>query len=283
MPVKKKAVKSVKKEMPEKSSVSVPAETESLAESETMEDGEMKTEAPQGGNMPAGSGSAPVRVEVEVEPENQGQVAPVSPTTASAMPESTAVAQDANANNQPAQNQSSVGPDFSPAPGGVELSSGSGGWKKFFLIVLVLIIVGAVVVGGVLIYQRSVRTPKAMPSATPEAMATPTAAPEASAAANLKKGDLNIEVLNGTTTAGYAAKAKEYLQGLGYTNVAVGNADTSDFTTTEIAIKDDKKDYLPLLTADLSKDYALDNTTKSLDASSKYDVVITLGSEKAAQ
>ncbi|MBI4157744.1 LytR C-terminal domain-containing protein, partial [Candidatus Woesebacteria bacterium] len=79
--------------------------------------------------------------------------------------------------------------------------------------------------------------------------------------------------------AGVAASAKEYLEGLGYKDVGVGNASSSDFTETEISIKDTKKDYLETLKSDLSKKYAVSAEAETLSSSSEFDTTVTIGSK----
>jgi len=64
---------------------------------------------------------------------------------------------------------------------------------------------------------------------------------------------------------------------LGYKDIAVGNADSFDFEKTEISIKEGKKDYLDILTNDLSDGYRVLEETKTLDEESEFDAVITIG------
>lgn len=105
----------------------------------------------------------------------------------------------------------------------------------------------------------------------------PTTAPTATTAVQLNRKDLNLQVLNGSGVAGMASKAKDYLTGLGYTAIATGNA-PSNVTQTQIAVKSSKSAYLPMLTKDLTGgSYTVSSQTGSLDASSQYDAVITLG------
>lgn len=102
--------------------------------------------------------------------------------------------------------------------------------------------------------------------------------PSATPVGEIKRSDLKVQVLNGSGVAGAAAEAKTFLEGLGYVDVAAGNAD-GDFARTEIEIKEDKSSASKILKQDLESDYTLSDTIGTLDSSSDYDVVITLGSE----
>lgn len=106
---------------------------------------------------------------------------------------------------------------------------------------------------------------------------TPTPQPSP-AAADIKRADLKLQVLNGSGVAGAAAKAKTFLEGLGYVDVVTGNAD-GDFAQTEVDIKSAKKSAERMLKKDLGEKYALADTIGELDETSDYDVVITLGVE----
>ncbi|AKM82883.1 hypothetical protein A2422_02835 [Candidatus Woesebacteria bacterium RIFOXYC1_FULL_31_51] len=148
-----------------------------------------------------------------------------------------------------------------------------------WIIIPTALLVGALV-GGLITYFSGVSklnkensTPTPISSGTSITEPSPTA----SSAGTLKRDTLKIQVLNGSGVSGAAGKAKTYLEGLGYKNVDTGNASASDFTETEISIKDAKKEFINLLTTDLSKNYQVAKETKTLVVTSSFDVVITLG------
>lgn len=142
----------------------------------------------------------------------------------------------------------------------------------FWILIIVFTVLGAVA-GGAGIYLQTRSSSSAHPAPSPETTATPTPTPQ------LNRKDLQIQVLNGSGVTGQAKIAQDYLTGLGYTVVAIGNADTSDFPTTVVAIKDAKKGYFSQLKQDLASKYAVADNPDSLAADSKYDAVITLGKE----
>lgn len=148
-----------------------------------------------------------------------------------------------------------------------------------WIIIPTALLVGALV-GGFITYfsgvsklnkENSTPTPISSDSATTEPSST------ASSAGTLKKDTLKIQILNGSGVSGAAGKAKTYLEGLGYKSIDTGNASASDFTETEISIKEAKKEFTSLLTTDLSKNYQVAKAIKTLVTTSRYDVVITLG------
>lgn len=148
-----------------------------------------------------------------------------------------------------------------------------------WIIVPTALLVGALV-GGLITYFSGVsKMNVVVESPTPVSTVLPslTPVPSSSPSSALKRETLKVQVLNGSGVSGLANKAKTYLEGLGYKDVATGNASSSDYTETEIQIKDTKKEFLETITTDLSKNYTLKKDTKALSASSKYDIIITLG------
>lgn len=152
--------------------------------------------------------------------------------------------------------------------------------KLLWIVIPTTLLVGALA-GGIITYFSGVSKidtvgePTPVATISPDVEETSTPEPEAS----LKREDLKVQVLNGSGVAGAAGKVQSFLQDLGYVEVAVGNASSSDFTATEISIKKDKNDYLDMLIDDLSDSYTVDEDTATLSATSTYDVVVTLGSK----
>ncbi len=114
-------------------------------------------------------------------------------------------------------------------------------------------------------------TVKPTPLTMPTVSVTPTPV--------LVKSSLKIEVLNGSGGKGVAAIARDLLTGDGYKSISVGNAQTTDFTQTEIAIKVSKAAYLDGLKKDLSAKYSVSDSTTDLEDSNPFDVIVTIGSK----
>jgi hypothetical protein len=148
-----------------------------------------------------------------------------------------------------------------------------------WIIIPTALLIGGLV-GGLITYFSGLSklnadnpTPSPIPTQTPIVEPTPTATP----VSTFKKDELKIQVLNGSGVSGAAGKAKTLLETAGYKNVDTGNASMSDLSQTEIAIKSDKKDYLDTVIKDIAKSYSAIEATKPLAASSKFDIVITIG------
>lgn len=92
-----------------------------------------------------------------------------------------------------------------------------------------------------------------------------------------KKKTLSISVKNGSGVTGAAAKASDFLKGLGYNVISTGNADTQDYQNTKIQVKKDKSEFLNLLKADLSKNYTIGETSSDLPETSPEDTLIIIG------
>jgi hypothetical protein len=121
-------------------------------------------------------------------------------------------------------------------------------------------------------FQKSGEEKKAETSPTPE----PTEEPEPSPA--IKRADIKVKILNGSGVKGKASEIKETLQDAGYTDVITGNADNFDYETSEIQVKDDKKDAFTLLKEDL-KDFATIKKAGTLDKEDTADAVFIIGAD----
>lgn len=138
---------------------------------------------------------------------------------------------------------------------------------------------------GYLIWGRapsavSIKTVPAVnvsPTLVPKVTVVPSPATVTATPGSLSKAVLKIEVLNGTGGKGVAAAAKELLTTAGYPNVTAGNAETEDYTQTEISIKNSKNAYLDGLKKDLAGKYTIAGKVTVLAESNKYDVIITIG------
>lgn len=106
--------------------------------------------------------------------------------------------------------------------------------------VIVLTVVGAFIFNKKLIKGETVES---SPSPSP----TPTQTPKPA----LNRADWSFEVLNGTGVTGAAKKIADKLKELGYQVIKTGNADKSDYEKTEILVKDDLKEKIDLVIADL--------------------------------
>jgi hypothetical protein len=142
----------------------------------------------------------------------------------------------------------------------------------FILLIIFVFLLGAAFGAGLALYQNRI-FPQKQPASEPTVTETPTPTPTPI----LERKDLNLEVLNGAGVAGTAAKAKAFLEEKGYVVADTGNADSYDFSQTTISIKDSKKEYLMLLTDDLSESYTVASDSSTLSEDSEFDAVVTIG------
>jgi len=111
-------------------------------------------------------------------------------------------------------------------------------------------------------------------TATPSPTATPIPTPTI----EVKKEEIKIKVLNGSGIAGKAAKVRDILKQLGYSQIVIGNADNFDYKITEINTKKDKKYLGDQLKKELSQ-YSSSFKQSDLDEKETADVVIIIGTD----
>ena len=163
-------------------------------------------------------------------------------------------------------------PVLTPASEIREKSDRSWTWM---LLAFVLGMVAGGVGGFVLAKIQNSRTKSDQPVV--EKVVTSTPSPSSAAVVPADRADLKVQILNGSGVKGEAAKAKEYLEGLGYKDVKVGNADT-DAGLTVVEFKKSAAKYVDTLTNDLSKKYKL-GPNVNLNEDAEFDVIVTLGAE----
>jgi hypothetical protein len=115
--------------------------------------------------------------------------------------------------------------------------------------------------------------PKDMaPTPTPESAITPTSTPSANT--DLDRSNLSIVILNGSGVSGAAKKLSDALTKLGYEIESTGNADSSDYDSTEIEISNAKKNFLNILKEDLENDYTVGDTTTTYTGEGDAQIII---------
>ena len=119
------------------------------------------------------------------------------------------------------------------------------------------------------------------PTSTPTSSPTPTTAKKSTSStsdtSSLDRASINLAVKNGSGVTGAAKEASDYLSGLGYNVVSVGNADTEDFTNVTVQIKSSWSEFLPLLKKDLGEKYTVGTTSSDLDTASTEDALVIIG------
>lgn len=146
------------------------------------------------------------------------------------------------------------------------------------------IIILAVVLAGLafVLYQRSqlppVTTGEETVEASPvvmESTPTPTPAPET----GLERGEITVEVLNGSGVTGAAGVFAEKLENLGYEIGEVGNATATD--QNELYVQEELEEELSVLYNDLKDELGIGEVTGYLE-DSEATARVVLGAEEEA-
>jgi len=193
---------------------------------------------------------------------------------------------------QNTENQQSSESSFQPSPSPVSFPTvgqpQKSGGAKTLLIVGILILVAIL---GFVIYKSATKTAETVsteptpfdnltaPSgdqnvtvATPAPVATPKAA---------DRGNVKVQVQNGTGITGEAAYLQTQLKDLGYTNVKVGNATSTNATATTVTFSSSlDASIVSELTQKLNSLYQ--NVTVNNSGSTSFDVVVVTGLRKGA-
>lgn len=113
---------------------------------------------------------------------------------------------------------------------------------------------------------------------TAKATPTPTFTPTPTPTPAFKKEDLKVKVMNGSGVAGKASEMKEILLEKKYGDIITANADSFDYTLTELQIKKSKSQAATIIKEDL-KVYLTAFKETVLDESEAADIVIIFGSD----
>jgi len=150
---------------------------------------------------------------------------------------------------------------------------------KTLQLILLFVAVAAIAFGLIIVVggaSSGIKIPfLAGPTLTPTPTVEPTFTPTPTVDPTLKRSDLKVSVQNGTERTGYAKEIADFLESKDYEKVARSNAE-GNLALSEIHIKEAKRPYLPTIIEDL-KDKIDTTTVKTLEESSKYDVIIILG------
>lgn len=159
---------------------------------------------------------------------------------------------------------------------------------KWLWLLIILIIIGALVfaffrgIGPFAAISPFAKQASPTPESSPFVESSPVteSSPSPSSdTSSLKRGDVTVKVLNGSGTTGKAATVRDFLEGLGWKVSSIGNADNSDYATTEVQFKSDSSDFKDLIVSDLSSKYSASAGTKSLESSSSADLVVIVGTK----
>lgn len=135
-----------------------------------------------------------------------------------------------------------------------------------------------------IVFPTEEPTPTEEVTGTPAPTEKPTLTPAPSVdpidkSSGLDRSKLSVHILNGSGVTGAAKKVSDLLEGLGYNVIQIGNAQTSDYASTELQVVSGKDDFIALLKKDLSGSYTVGKTSDSPPADEKADAVVIVGKE----
>jgi hypothetical protein len=172
-------------------------------------------------------------------------------------------------------------PEEAPKEEKVENKSSS--FFVLFISFLLGLVFGAGLIGGIFYYKTKVEKPnnQAVSQPTPGGEQTTEMTPEASPSASPSDHSLStykVQILNGSGKAGEAAKAEKLLKTAGLTNTKTANALSYDYKETEISLKSNVPDAVYETVVKSLSSYQT-KKAGTLDDSSLYDIIITIGQE----
>jgi len=147
---------------------------------------------------------------------------------------------------------------------------------------LVLVFFNALLLAGIAYLGYTFFQDKKQESTTGTQITVKTVSPspkleEPSKKANLE--EFSINVLNGSGTAGVASNVSSLLEEIGFDNIEVGDADSYDFTDTEVKLKEEVPDSVFEKIKEALSGYSV-NKSETLADNSQYEVVIIIGSKR---
>jgi hypothetical protein len=154
-----------------------------------------------------------------------------------------------------------------------------GNGMKVVLIFLTAIIVGGGAVAGFLFFSHNKQASVPQVTVSPTQAISPTEPVASESAAMADIANLSVQILNGSGTAGEAARVRDFLQEAGFETFSLGNADSYEYTDTEVQLKEASPSAVFGKIKDALSTYTVVEKDQ-LPATSDYDVVIFVGKHK---
>jgi len=155
-------------------------------------------------------------------------------------------------------------------------------YKKILLTILLTALAASFIAGGLFVYfSASKVNPSPSPSPTALALATPTPSPSPSPTPEPLPDltEIKINILNGSGKIGEAGKVGDLLEKAGFESITTGNASRFDYEETVIEASETiLPNVVNLIKDALTSSYEV-SLGDTLATSSKYDLVITVGSK----
>lgn len=172
----------------------------------------------------------------------------------------------------------------------IDVDTGSkANWGKIVAIILAVVILLVLAGGGWYFFMRGDNSGSSNTTAKTPLVKEEVAEKEASSGSEASKeaetikeekvdlAEYDVQILNGSGTAGEAGVVEGLLEEAGFEGVDTGNADTYDYTDTQLQMKKGTpKAVYDAISEALSGDYKV-TKGDSLDADAGYDVVVIVG------
>lgn len=108
---------------------------------------------------------------------------------------------------------------------------------------------------------------------TPKPTTIPTPTP------SIARDELKVKILNGGGVKGKAGEVQKILQDAGYSDIVTANADSFDYTKTEVQLSEDATDALSYLQKDLADYVSITDAATIDDKTETADVILIIGSD----
>lgn len=155
---------------------------------------------------------------------------------------------------------------------------------KWLWLLIFLIIIGALVfaffrgIGPFAAISPFTKSASPTPSASPFVQSSPFSEPSPSVE-DVDKSEVSIRILNGSGVTGKASAVKDFLEELGWTVATIGNADNSDYASTEVRFKEDSRKFEDSIISDLSDKYDASVSSDDLESSDSADIEVVVGAK----
>jgi hypothetical protein len=155
--------------------------------------------------------------------------------------------------------------------------------SKKLLWLFIFLVIGGLVVGGFFYYKSRVgEEPSGGGAQTPEATTAPEATATPAPAEEVKLDTLKVSILNGSGIPGEAGKVQALLEEAGFADFETGNADSYDYTITEVTLKEGVLTAAFDAVKEALDEYNVVKQEGTLEEDSEFDLEIIVGTKQAA-
>lgn len=183
---------------------------------------------------------------------------------------------------EPAEEEKEEAKDWTPSEEDTEEIEEKPSKTKILLVIFVVAIIG-LIVGGVFYYRSRVSKTETtdQPEPTPTASEETPTPTEELVTEEVDYSEYKVSILNGSGIIGEAGKVEDLISDLGFDSIETDNAESYDFQTTEISMKEDTPDAaISAIEELIGESFTVERTGTSLAENSTYDIIIIVGTKK---